>query len=76
LTILNVFQTISTEIKPDGAINRMQTQTPSAQLKLISLEDFLLMILRINGMFHNGRVMAAIRPMVWKNWVIGGLHFL
>lgn len=54
---------MSLEIKPEGAINNRQTQTPIAQRILKSLEDFLLIILTIKGIFHKGRIMAAIKPM-------------
>ena len=44
--------------KDDGAISRIQIQTPQAQVRLISLEDFLWMILKIKGIFQNGRTKA------------------
>jgi hypothetical protein len=62
--ILNVLQTISSDRNPDGAIKRMHTQTPTAQIRLISSEDFLLMIRRIKGMLNKGKTAAVITPIV------------
>src|SRR5262245_10188712 len=65
-TILKVRQTMSSETNPDGAIKIMHTHTPTAQLRLRSRDDLRRVILRISGIFHNGKATAAIRPMICK----------
>ena len=64
LHMLNVRQTASDEVKPDGAINSKQTHTPVAHQGLISAEDFRLMMRLIKGMFHKGRTTAAVIPRI------------
>jgi len=70
LTILNTRQTISLEKNPAGAIKTMHPQTPKAQKVLKSSEDFLLMIFKIKGIFHKGKITAAIKAifsiMIWN----------
>ena len=58
--MLNTLQTGSGERKASGAISKKQIQTPKAQCMLMSLEDFLFIILAISGMFHKGSIIAAI----------------
>ena len=60
LVILKTRQTGSTDRKASGAISKKQTQTPNAQYRLMSLEDFLFMTRIISGMFHNGNIIAAM----------------
>jgi len=70
LMILNTRQTKSFETNPEGAINARHVQTPKAQDRLISLEDFRLIILTMRGIFQKGKMMAAtraIRCIITKN---------
>ena len=62
--MLNAFQVISDEVKPDGAIITKQLQTPITQKRLISSEDFLFITRTIKGMFHKGRIIAAISEII------------
>lgn len=61
--MLNTRHTKSEEVNPEGAISTKQVQTPTAQNKLMSLDDFRWMIRTISGIFHNGRITAAIRAI-------------
>jgi hypothetical protein len=61
--ILKTRQTISLETKPEGAIKARQIQTPKAQDKLMSFEDFLFITFRISGIFHKGITTAATKPI-------------
>lgn len=62
--MLNVFQTISLDWKPDGAIKRMQTQIPNAQIRLISSEDRRLTIRMISGILKSGITTAHTNEIV------------
>lgn len=62
--MLNTLKTISSDIIAAGNIKTRQIQTPNTQNKLISLEDFLLSILAIKGIFQKGKITAAIIPIV------------
>lgn len=61
---MKVRQTMSSEVNPEGAIRMKQTQTPIAQLRLMSLEDFRRMIFMTSGMLKSGRATAAVIPTV------------
>ncbi|MBU0694196.1 MAG: hypothetical protein KKC11_05950 [Candidatus Omnitrophica bacterium] len=61
--ILNIRQTGSEEQKPAGAISKKHVHTPNVQYGLISLEDFLFIILTISGIFHKGSIIAAINAI-------------
>jgi hypothetical protein len=63
-TMLNTLKTISWDISAAGNINTRQTITPKAQNKLISWEDFRFSILMIKGIFQNGKIIAAIIPII------------
>lgn len=65
--ILNARQTISVDLNPAGAMNKKQIQTPNAQYKLMSLEDFLFITRTISGIFHNGNAIAAMNATVSIN---------
>lgn len=62
--MVNAFQTESVERSPSGSINKKHIHTPSAQDILMSLEDLLFMTLTISGMFHKGKITAAIKAIV------------
>ena len=68
--MLNVFQTMSWDWKPDGAINKMQIQTPNTQTRLMSSEDRRFTILKINGILKNGIIMAQISEMISKTLIL------
>ena len=55
---------MSFEIRAAGNIKIRQIQTPIAQNKLMSFEDFLLSILTIKGIFQRGKITAAIKPII------------
>ncbi len=55
---------MSVDVKPAGAISKEHTHTPITQLMDISADERRLTILTIKGMFHKGRAMEAMRPMV------------
>jgi hypothetical protein len=59
LRIPNALNAASLERNACGVMSRMQTHTPTAQTRLMSLEDRRLMIRTIKGMFHKGIRTAA-----------------
>ena len=69
LTILYERQTISAEVKPEGAITIVHTQTPISQLLEISSEDRRRMTLMIKGILKNGKMMAAHKEMFFMSYV-------
>ena len=64
LTMLNDFQTMSSDINPDGNIRTMQTHTPAAHVMLMSRDDLRRIILTMSGILNSGKVTAAMRPIV------------
>ena len=60
---MNVRQTTSCEVNPDGAIKRMQTQTPNAHDRLMSSDDLRLTIRMMSGMLKSGNTAAATTPI-------------
>jgi len=64
LTRLKTLKTISGLLIPEGNIKRKQIQTPIAQKRLISSDDFRLSILIIKGIFQKGKIKAAITPII------------
>lgn len=60
--MLKTLKTKSSDTKAEGSIAKSVIQTPKAHHKLKSLEDFLSEIFMIKGMFHNGKMSAAINP--------------
>jgi len=61
--ILNTRKFKSNDRKDDGAIRRIQIQTPQAQVRLISLEDLRRTILTISGILKKGRIIPVIKPI-------------
>ena len=64
--ILNTRKFKSGDRKDDGAIRRIQIQTPQAQVRLISLEDLRRTILTISGILKKGRIIPVIKPILLK----------
>ena len=64
--VLNPTANLSPDIKALGAINTDVAQSPTAQIKEMSCEDLRRTIWTINGMSHNGRLMAAQNPIVFN----------
>ena len=50
---------------PDGNMAKKQTHTPSAQKILRSLDERRLIIRTISGIFQRGRIMPAIRAILF-----------
>ena len=67
LTTLNAFKTISLDKRPEGSISKEQTQTPMTQLMEMSADERRLTILMISGMFHNGKLTEAAKPICSTN---------
>ena len=60
---------MSSERNPDGAIRRIQTQTPIAHHMLMSSDDLRLTTRTINGMLNNGRT-TLVTTATFSNAVI------
>lgn len=70
LTILKTLKTISELLIPEGNIKRKQIQTPIAQKRLISSDDFRFSILAIKGIFQKGKIKAAIIPIILSGEIL------
>ncbi len=68
LEILNVRQTTSFDVNPDGSIKMMQTQTPKIQTRLKSLDDLRSITFIIRGILNNGKTIAQMTPKTSKNF--------
>jgi len=62
LARLNTLKTRSSEVRAEGSIANKVNHTPKVHQRLKSLEDFRLETLRMRGIFHRGRIKAAMRP--------------
>jgi len=71
-TILNPTASLSQDIKALGAIKTDVPQRPTAQTTEISCEDLLLIMRKINGMSHKGRITAAQNPIVLTKYLLKG----
>ncbi|MBU1006954.1 MAG: hypothetical protein KKH08_05110 [Candidatus Omnitrophica bacterium] len=62
--VAKTFQTRNSLFNPDGSMAKRQSQTPKAQIRLMSLDERLFIIFIISGILHSGNVIEAIRAIV------------